>query len=442
MRNLSLTVKLWLAFSLVSLLLYLVVLLFVPSITRNFFTSTLGEPPVPSPKKDVNKEPLPSFLQIRDFHIRGFIILEDTTTIPSRVRQFLPPSLLQEIKQNAASQQSPRKLYESTNGEIHFRYGIQKDTAYGRPLYQVTFLRKSEEDKFVRSILLRMMLYSGIALLLSWLASLLLARYLARPLIRMQKHVKRIANRNWHEPLNVKQEDEIGQLGHSIEIMRQHLVRQDETQQSMLQNISHELKTPVMVIRSYARAMQDGIYPQGGLAGSVRVIDEEGERLEKLIKQLLYLTRLDYLANKNPVSEKINLDHLMEKITERMKFQRPKIKWKLNLHPITINGDEDTLRVMFENLLDNHLRHAVSLLEISLYVNNKSEIVLCFYNDGSKIEPHVLEQLYQPFHKGMKGKHGLGLTIVQRILQIYQGQIYINNEKGGVSSTVTIPIDE
>jgi len=440
MKNLSLTFKLWLAFSLVSLLLYLVVLLFIPSLTRNFFTSTLREPPVPPPKKTIKKEPLPSFLNVKDLHIRGFTILEDGTTIPPRVRQLLPESILQEIKQNAESQQQYKKLYESKSGQASFRYGIQKDTAYGRPLYQVTFLRKSEEDKFVRAILLRMTLYAGIALVLSLLASLLLAHYLTRPLIKMQKHVKRIANRNWHEPLNVQQRDEIGQLGHSIEIMRRHLVQQDETQQSMLQNISHELKTPVMVIRSFARAMQDGIYPKGDLAGSVRVIDEEGERLEKLIKQLLYLTRLDYLANKNPVSEKINLDHLMEKITERMKFQRPEIKWKLNLQPVTFDGDEDTLRVMIENLLDNHLRNAASLMEISLYVSNESEIVLYFYNDGSKIEPHVLQQLYQPFHKGMEGKHGLGLTIVQRILKIYQGQIYLDNERDGVSSTVTIPI--
>lgn len=440
MKNLSLTVKLWLAFSLVSLLLYLVILLFIPALTRNFFTGNLMEPPIPPPKKHVDKEPLPSFFNVRDFHIRGFIILADGTTIPARTRQLLPEFLLQEIKQNAASQQLPKKLYTSTNGQDHFRYSIKKDMAYGRPLYQVTFLRKSEEDRFVRTLLLGIMLYAGIALGISWFASLLLVRYLTRPLIKMERHVKRIANRNWHEPLNVKQGDEIGQLARSIETMRRQLIKQDEAQQSMLQNISHELKTPVMVIRSYARAMQDGIYPKGDLAGSVQVIDEEGERLEKLVKQLLYLTRLDYLANKNHFKESISLDKLIEKVTQRMNLQRPEITWELDLQPVTIEGDEDTLRAMIENLVDNHLRHAASRIEITLNVNNESEIVLQFWNDGSKIEPHIMNRIFKPFEKGREGKVGLGLTIVQQILKIYQGQIHLNNERNGVSSTVRIPL--
>ncbi|MCG6197942.1 sensor histidine kinase, partial [Anoxybacillus sp. LAT_38] len=75
--------------------------------------------------------------------------------------------------------------------------------------------------------------------------------------------------------------DEIGRLARSIERMRERLVRQDEAQQAFLQDVSHELKTPVMVIRSYAQSILDGIYPRGDLQGSVQVIDSEAERLEK-----------------------------------------------------------------------------------------------------------------------------------------------------------------
>lgn len=437
MKNLSLTVKIWLAMSLVSLLLYLVVLLIIPSLIRSFFTDNLMEPP-PIPQQ---KSKIVERLNVRVFHIRSFIMLEDGTTIPSNAQQSLSTSFLKEIKQNGESQRSTKQLYESINGQVNIRYVITKDMAYGYPLYQIMFLRKPEEDLYVRTLLFNMMLYVGTALVVSWFASLLFVRYLTRPLTQMEQHVKRIANRNWHEPLDIQRNDEIGKLASSIDTMRKQLIQQDETQQSMLQNISHELKTPVMVIRSYAQAMHDGVYPKGNLNGSIKVIDEEGERLEKLIKQLLYLTRLDYLATRNPLHENVRLDELIEEIAQRLNFQRPEITWQLELQPVTIKGDKETLRAMIENLLDNHLRYASSVLKITLYINiEKTEVFLNFWNDGSRMEPHIINEMLKPFQKGRGGKFGLGLTIVQRILKIYHGDVILENERNGVSTTVKIPL--
>lgn len=437
MKNLSLTVKIWLAMSLVSLLLYLVVLLIIPSLIRSFFTDNLMEPP-PIPQQ---KSKIVERLNVRVFHIRSFIMLEDGTTIPSNAQQSLSVSFLKEIKQNGESQRSTKQLYESINGQVNIRYVITKDMAYGYPLYQIMFLRKPEEDLYVRTLLFNMMLYVGTALVVSWFASLLFVRYLTRPLTQMEQHVKRIADRNWHEPLDIQRNDEIGKLASSIDTMRKQLIQQDETQQSMLQNISHELKTPVMVIRSYAQAMHDGVYPKGNLNGSIKVIDEEGERLEKLIKQLLYLTRLDYLATRNPLHENVRLDELIEKIAQRLNFQRPEITWQLELQPVTIKGDKETLRAMIENLLDNHLRYASSVLKITLYINiEKTEVFLNFWNDGSRMEPHIINEMLKPFQKGRGGKFGLGLTIVQRIVKIYHGDVILENERNGVSTTVKIPL--
>jgi len=440
MKNISLTIKIWLALSFVSLLLYLVVIFIMPYLIRHFFTSTLMEPHKPPPPKSFAEQNLPP-LNIRGLNFKEFILLEDGTAIPSNVADLYPHSLLEQIKQNALSQQTDQQYYEHSDGSFPIRYVIRKDSAYGHNLYRVTLLRKSEEDQFVRTFIFNIMLFAGIALVISLLASLYIARYLTRPLIQMKQHVKRIANRNWYEPLNLKQSDEIGQLAGSIETMRQQLVMQDEAQQSMLQNISHELKTPVMVIRSYAQAIQDGVYPKGDLAGSIQVIDEEGARLEKLIKQLLYLTRLDYLATQSPVETKIRLDKLIEKIFERLYLQRPDISHKLELQPAVIEGDEEVLRVMVENLLENHISHATTCIKISLETNKeKTAAILEFWNDGSYIEPNILNQIFQPFQKGHEGKYGLGLTIAHRIIKMYQGQISLQNEKDGVSTTVRLPM--
>lgn len=75
--------------------------------------------------------------------------------------------------------------------------------------------------------------------------------------------------------------DEIGKLGHTIEEMRQKLVQKDETERTLLQNISHDLKTPVMVIRGYTQSIKDGIFPKGDLENTVDVIECEALKLEK-----------------------------------------------------------------------------------------------------------------------------------------------------------------
>lgn len=436
MKNMSLKVKIWLAFSALSLLLYLVVLFIMPTLLRNFFTDNMMGPSRDRPPKEM-AEPLTD----RGFHIRSFILLEDGTTLPAGAQQAFQRTFVNEIKQNAENQRSLKKHYESNTGHVPIRYVIEKGVAYERPFYQIMFLRKPEEDRFVRDLFFNFMLYMGLALVASWFVALLLVRYLTRPLTIMEQHVKRIANRNWHEPLDIKRNDEIGQLAGSIDTMRQQLIQQDETQQSMLQNISHELKTPVMVIRSYAQAMQDGVYPKGDLNGSIQVIDEEGERLEKLIKQLLYLTRLDYLATQRQTREPVALDQLVDKTTQRLNVQRPEINYQLDLQPVTLQGDQETLRTMIENLLDNHLRYAASRLQITLTVDQEqNQALLRFWNDGSQVEPRLLSEIFKPFQKGREGKFGLGLAIVQRILKLYRGEMALQNEGDGVATTIKLPL--
>lgn len=438
MKNLSLTVKLWMVLSLVLLLFYLVVALIMPHVIRNFLTDNLMGPAVPPPKNQARETHGP-----RDFYIRNFILLEEGSTLPAEARQGFSESLLAEIRSNAETQRTPKQLYESRTGQVQIRYVIDKNEAYGKPLYQIMFLRKPEEDLYVRNLLFNIMFYVGLALVVSWFASFLIVRYLTRPLTLMEQHVKRIANRNWHEPLSLKQNDELGKLARSIDSMRRQLIQQDEMQQSMLQNVSHELKTPVMVIRSYARAIQDGIYPKGDLAGSIKVIDEEGERLEKLIMQLLYLTRLNYLSAQKTAEDSVQLHGLVEKITQRLYLQRPEISWQLDLQPVTVKGDEDTLRTVVENILDNHLRYAASTLKISLSIErNQNEACLRFWNDGSRVEPQTVNQLFVPFRKGREGKMGLGLTIVHRILRMYRGRVVLENEGNGVVTTVYLPLND
>lgn len=292
----------------------------------------------------------------------------------------------------------------------------------------------------VKSLSLHLIIYTSMALIISWLAGFVIARYLTRSLVLIEQQVKRIANHHGQEPLIIKPEDEIGRLARSIETLRQDLVQQDERQQSMLQNISHELKTPIMVIKSYTRAIRDQVYPRGDLAGSLQVIEEEAERLEKLVRQLLYLNRIDYLQDRGKARESISLDRLVRDIAERLLPERPEVKLYLDLPPLTIIGSEEDWRVIIENLLDNHLRYADTLIEISIAEDRPAnEFRLRVWNDGPHIDQPIREQPFNSFQKGPGGKYGLGLSIISRIINRYHGSISLMNEGNGVTTMVRWP---
>lgn len=447
-RSLPLQWKIWLAISSVSLFLYIAALFLMPAMVRGFFSALLLQPHPPPPRVPA-AESLPPYASIQGLRLRGFTLLDDGATLPPAAQLALTPQLLQEIRRNAELQQVPYQLYESRTGQDErqaIRYAVRREVVYGRNIYQISFLRRAEEEQLVSTLLLNFMLYAGIALLVSWFVSLLIVRHLTRPLVQMESHVRRIAERDWHEPLTLERGDEMGRLAASIEAMRRQLVEQDAAQQSMLQNISHELKTPVMIIRSYVQAISDGIFPRGDLAGSLQVIEQEGQRLEKLVGQLLYLTRLDYLAGAGAarVVEQVKLGRMVEELQAHYRLQRPEISWLVELAPLDVPGDPDALRVLLENLLDNHLRHAATRLEVHLRAGLSPEgrpgAILTVWNDGSRLGEQEQGQLFAPFQKGRRGRSGLGLTICRRVAELHGGTIDLTNHRDGVLSTVWLPL--
>ncbi len=213
--------------------------------------------------------------------------------------------------------------------------------------------------------------------------------------------------------------------------MRQRLVKQDKAQQSFLQHISHELKTPVMVIRSYAQSMLDGIYPKGTLDGSILVINDEAERLEKRIRDLLYLTKLNYLSTRERDLESFNMTELLKERLERFQCRRPELLWNVKFISFNTTGDRKQWEVALDNLLDNQMRYAVKRIVLSLdrQAETPEKVLLRIWNDGNSIEPDLLDLLFEPYQIGQDGEFGLGLAIVKQITDFHRAKIWASNER-------------
>ena len=253
-----------------------------------------------------------------------------------------------------------------------------------------------------------------------WVSSLI------KPLKQIRKYIEDIRNDEESE-LKINRKDEIGIVSDELIAMKEEINRQSKIKEEMIHNISHDLKTPIALIKSYSQSVKDDIYPYGDKNSSMDVIIENADRLDNKVRSLLYLNRLDFLSNES-INSNVNMEELIEHITIQLRGMHPEIEIETDLKDISFKGDEECWRICVENIIENAYR----------YVNKKIKIVLKedyleIYNDGEPIDSDNIEALFQPYEKGTKGQFGLGLSIVHKTCTMYGYNVKAVNQEVGVS---------
>jgi two-component system sensor histidine kinase CssS len=442
MKKMPLGWQIWIVFASLFSLLAILLLLILPTTLKSFFTNQMYLT-IEDAQRSFLYEGIDRQVQNpqqRDQDVQNFRTVQHMIVNlvggPAESRSSFSPKEWAVLQKQASQQTEETAQYQMNIDKTSIYYVIRKVPLRNNTVYLFSYVWDTYPKELLKELYKKLFLFILIILVISWLPSLWLVRYVSRPIAEMVKQVKRIAERDWHEPLlPVSRGDEIGQLSSSIERMRHKLVAQDEAQQGFLQHISHELKTPVMVIRSYTNAIQEGIFPRGDMNGSISVINQEAERLERRIQNLLYLTKLDYLKG-HPQQEmdSFDLSTVMAETVERLRWKRPELQWKLELTPLMLSGLEEQWMIALENLIDNQIRYANSEIRIALR-HDQGGAVLTVGNDGAPMAEETKDQLFQPFTKGMGGKFGLGLMILKRIADLHGVRVGIVNGSSIIGTT-------
>jgi two-component system, OmpR family, sensor histidine kinase CssS len=242
---------------------------------------------------------------------------------------------------------------------------------------------------------------------------------------RLNGEVERLISNNYQVPIEIDGSDEVTELAQTIEKMRQEIQYSEKTKQEMLQNVSHDFKTPIAVIQSYAEAIADGVSD----ISEASVIVRQAEILNQKVRQLLELNKLEYLKDQNEF-ESIKIKDLIKNIVDNQKY-RTNIEFILSLDDSTYFGVKENLYTAFNNIVDNALRYAKSKIVITLK-NRK----LTFFNDGEPISQKFIDELFKPYEKGQKGQFGLGMSIVQKTCAHFNLLLKVENVKQGVMFTI------
>ncbi len=255
---------------------------------------------------------------------------------------------------------------------------------------------------------------------------LIWSRIMLERIHKLQGEVTKLSTSNYHQPIIVEGDDEISELARRIENMRSEIETNEKTKQEMIQNISHDFKTPIAVIQSYAEAIRDGITS----IEDTDIIIKQADLLNRKVKQLIELTKIEYDVT-DIVRTPIKIKEVVQHILDQQKF-RSDIIYEVSMDDTIWLGVYDYFYSAFSNIVDNMLRYANTKIIITL-----KDGILIFYNDGEGIDETLIEKLFKPYEKGPKGQFGLGLSIVKRTMDLFELQIRIKNEDQGVKFIIS-----
>jgi len=280
----------------------------------------------------------------------------------------------------------------------------------------------------------RIILLAFIAVILSAvIISLIFAEKINNPVMKLKKQAVALKERNFTARSNIKSGDEFEDLSNSMNTAMEELEGYNNAQREFLDNISHELKTPLMSIQGYAEGIRDGIFPAD--EQTLDIITDESIRLKKLVGEISYLSKLESMPDFYDFSP-VNISEIIEKSIDSASGLKDARNIKivaLNLTKATLLGDGEKLHQLMINILSNSLRYAEKAIFIDTTVKN-NKYIITIKDDGKGFENNEEQKIFRRFYKGSEGNTGLGLSIAMAIAQKHRGTINAWNStpKGAV----------
>ncbi|EOP71845.1 sensor histidine kinase [Bacillus cereus] len=306
--------------------------------------------------------------------------------------------------------------------------------------------------------------YYVYALIIVFLVIILLSFYyskiIVKPLIKINRVTKKMANFDFSEKLPVTADDEIGGLSSSINTLSVNLkdridrlnvantkLQQDiererqleKTRKEFISGVSHELKTPLSVIRSFAEGIQDGVSKD--TTYYTNVILEETDNMNRLIVEMLELAKLESGTYKLEMST-FSIGELIQQIYTKLLFSMEEKHLQVDIHAdssLFVKANRSRIEQVVVNLLSNAIRYTPDGEKIHVSVVETEDIVkIEIENTGNPIPEESLEKIWDRFYRldASRSRHtggtGLGLSIVKNILDLHRAEYGVYNTTNSV----------
>lgn len=310
----------------------------------------------------------------------------------------------------------------------------------------------------------RFLAYIGvIAVLISGILLFLIGNNFTKPIVYLTDIAKRMSQLDFEAKYPVQTEDEIGQLGQSINMLSERLegtiselksannelqkdiedkIQIDEMRKEFLSNVSHELKTPIALIQGYAEGLHDNINEDSeSREFYCDVIIDEANKMNKMVKKLLTLNQIEF--GKNQISfERFDIVQVIRSVIQSARLlaeQKGAEIYMEETQPVYVWADEYMVEEIVTNYISNAINHVDGEKRIRVSLEMREKVVrVRVFNTGEQIPEAELDKIWIKFYKVDKartrayGGSGIGLSIVKAIVESMNQQCGVENHRNGV----------
>ncbi len=313
----------------------------------------------------------------------------------------------------------------------------------------------------ISTIKVQLYYVTGIMIFLSVILAFIIAKIVSKPIEKLNESAKVLATGNYDVSFSGNEYREIHELSDTLNYTASELSKVESLRRELMANISHDLRTPLALIYSYAEMMHD--FPTEVNEEQTEVIMNEASRLSSLVNDILDVSQLE--SGNFALSKRVyNLTDSIEKTVNRVAEMVKKDGYKFEFikdSDVFVNADEVKITQAFYNLLINAVNYSEEDLNITVNQRvvdgvrawsgesvNKS-VVLEIIDKGSGIEekniPHIWDRYYKTdkVHRRAIIGTGLGLSIVKNIIEMHDGEYGVSSEMGkGSTFWLSLPISE
>lgn len=386
-------------------------------------------------------------------------------------REFLSSTYIlkdiNEIKSKSIEENETKINVKVTTDEVNnvsymFLTGILDN---GYVLYIRMPISPIEESVKISNTVLLMI--GGITLVVAGIIASFISRKFTNPILQLNDIANKMAKLDFSKKYRITDtEDEINELGRSINTMSDKLEatikelqknnielekdieeksKIDEMRKQFISDVSHELKTPIALIQGYAEGLIENVNSdEESRKFYAEVILDETNKMDKLVKQLLELMKLEY-GKREFDNEKFNINELINEVLRKCSVMINEKNIKVyfeNKEPIYVYADEFYMDQIITNYLTNAIKHAEEVekeIKIEIKVEKVSnKIRVSVFNTGENIPEEDLQRIWGRFYKldssrnRQDGGSGIGLALVKAIMNNYQNEYGVKNKKNGV----------
>ncbi|TDL86243.1 sensor histidine kinase [Vibrio vulnificus] len=293
----------------------------------------------------------------------------------------------------------------------------------------------------------------GFVVVLIFLASFYYSKQIAKPLLRINDTTKKIAHLDFSERIPITSKDEIGDLSNNINILSNTLhthieqLEQDIEKERKLENtrkefisgVSHELKTPLSIMKSCISILKDGV-AEHKKDYYFQAMDKEVDKMDMLILDMLELAKFESGTYKMKM-DTFYIDGVIEHICEQLSLEIEKKELHVykNISPTQVIANQHRIEQVIVNFITNAIRYTPKKEDIIIStIDEPNRIKICIENKGAHIQEEQLYKIWDRFYRidsarqRSKGGTGLGLAISKNILELHGAEYGVNNTVDGV----------